>query len=307
MNKDQPELFPEEPVALDRVRPELRTAEICDRIIARQKLWATARDVPLQGSAGERGDRVYTLRLEDNLFEPLLPQVEAQLRSADGQELGSPGRVGKAQALHSSSALGINAFHHWLRIGRLDLVSAALGVPSGVEVSGAFEQKFPIDGRFGTCPNIDFVLRSGGVDPVVTAVECKFSEPFGRGHGGFPAKYHAIPRLWDGLEQTRRLAIQITGDLDPSYRLLHAKQLICHTLGLMQEFGDRRRFRLHYLFFDAPGADLHGVEIEAFARYLHADGIAFSWSTYQDLITRLDRRHRAVAPAWCRYMRSRYL
>jgi hypothetical protein len=75
----------------------------------------------------------------------------------------------------------------------------------------------------------------------------------------------------------------------------------------MQSFGDKRRFRLHYLFYDAPGADLHREEIAHFARYVHADGLAFSWSTYQDLIVRLCRHHWDVAPEWCAYMTSRYL
>jgi hypothetical protein len=307
MDTPQPSLFPAEPVPLDRVKPELRTAEFHGRILARQLAWARSRGLILQGSAGSRGVRVYTRSLQENLFEPLLPAVEAQFRTARGQELGSPGRVGKAQAIHSSAVLCINTFHHWLRIGRLDLVANALGFPASGNVDGAFEVPFLIDGRFGSCPSVDFVLRIRGEHPRVIAVECKHTEPFGRPHTGFPTKYFAVPRIWDGLAQTRRLAGQITGDVDPSYRLLHPKQLICHVLGLTQVFGSPARFHLHYLYYDIPGLDLHREEIEAFAGYLHADGIAFTWSTYQDLIRRLDCEHRDVGPPWCRYMASRYL
>jgi hypothetical protein len=186
------------------------------------------------------------------------------------------------------------------------LVARALGVPSTGIVGGEFEAKLMIDGRFHTCPNIDFVLLYRGDSPSLVAIECKYSEPFGREHSGFSPKYHAVGHLWDGLESTRRLACQITGDADPSYRLLHPKQLICHLLALMQCF-DKRRFILHYLFYEAPDGGVHVEEIEHFARYVHADGVAFSWSTYQDLIIRLCRDHWDVAPVWCAYMSSRYL
>jgi hypothetical protein len=122
MNTRQQDLFSDEPVKLDRVKRELRTSDILGSIIAKQQFWARRNGIPLQGSQGERGTKAYTLSLEQNLFEALLPSVEAQLRAGNGQELGSPGRVGKALALHSSATLCINTFHHWLRIGRLDLV-----------------------------------------------------------------------------------------------------------------------------------------------------------------------------------------
>lgn len=304
---NQASLFTSEPVVPDRVKPNFRTADILRRILAKQQLWAKRHAIPLQGSAGERGEKVYTYSLSENLFEPLLPSVEAQFRAADGHELGSPRRIGKVQALHSSSCLCMNTFHHWLRIGRLDLVAQAIRVPSVGIVGGGFEEKFMIDGRFGTSPNIDFVLRYGGNSPSIVAIECKYTEVFGREHGGFPAKYHAVPHIWDGLENTRRLAVEITGDVDPTYRLLHAKQLVCHVLGLMQAFGDKGRFRLHYLYYDAPGAELHRDELEHFSTYLDADGVSFSWSTYQDLIIRLSRDYWDIAPAWCAFMSSRYL
>jgi hypothetical protein len=307
MDSPQPSLFPAEPVVLDRVKPALRTAEFHGRILAGQLAWARSRGLILQGSAGSRGAQVYTRSLRENLFEPIAKTVEAQFRAARGQELGSPGRVGKAQALHSSASLCINMFHHWLRINRLDAIAEALGLPTSGIVGGSFEVPFLIDGRFGSCPSLDFVLWRQDTRPSVVAIEAKFTEPLGREHGGFPAKYFVLPRLWDGLHHTRRLAMQITGDVDPSYRLLYPKQLICHLLGLMQAFGTPGRFHLHYLFYDVPGLDLHSEEVASFARYLHADGIAFTWSTYQDLILRLDREHRSETPAWCRYMALRYL
>jgi hypothetical protein len=95
------------------------------------------------------------------------------------------------------------------------LVARALGLPSTGIGAGVFEQKFVIDGRFGTSPNIDFILRYEGDFPKVVAIECKYSETFGRAHSGFPAKYHAVPHIWDGLENTRRLATQITGGVMP--------------------------------------------------------------------------------------------
>jgi hypothetical protein len=51
---------------------------------------------------------------DDNLFEPLLSEVKGNFEEADGGELS--GKPCKMQAVHSSSALGVNIFQYWKRI-----------------------------------------------------------------------------------------------------------------------------------------------------------------------------------------------
>lgn len=43
----------------------------------------------------------YALSLNDNLFLPLLPEVEKEFHSGKGDELGNGDKRGKMQALHS--------------------------------------------------------------------------------------------------------------------------------------------------------------------------------------------------------------
>lgn len=87
-----------------------------DYIIAKQTAWARNRRLPLIGSKIERGRPAYTTLLDDNLFQPLLPDVRAAFRAADGNELN--GCPAKMQAVHSSSALAVNLFQYWHGCGQ---------------------------------------------------------------------------------------------------------------------------------------------------------------------------------------------
>jgi hypothetical protein len=80
-------------------------------ILSRQYEWARNRNISLVGSKGERGRPLYTAKLEDNLFQPLLPDVRASFAAGDGGELGSSTFPGKMQALHSSSACAVDKTH----------------------------------------------------------------------------------------------------------------------------------------------------------------------------------------------------
>jgi len=80
-------------------------------IISKQIQWAKNRNIPLIGSEGKRGRDTYTLDIDRNLFEPLLDENRDQFLQGNGQEiLGSQDKPAKMQALHSSSALGVNIF-----------------------------------------------------------------------------------------------------------------------------------------------------------------------------------------------------
>ena len=83
-------------------------------ILSKQIQWAYRNNITLIGSKGNRGRKAYTQKLDDNLFEPLLPETVKNFKGADGGEL--TGNPCKMQAVHSSSALGVNIFQYWKRI-----------------------------------------------------------------------------------------------------------------------------------------------------------------------------------------------
>jgi hypothetical protein len=137
-----------------------------DYIQAKQIAWAKNTGLALIGSKGARGQLVYTTTLEENLFQPLLPDVRASFAAGDGTELGFPGQPAKMQALHSSSALAVNVFQYWKTIGQVPVIAAACGLcnpGSRVSYDLRFEEKYPIDDRFGYHPNIDVVIHNNRV------------------------------------------------------------------------------------------------------------------------------------------------
>lgn len=81
-----------------------------DYIISKQIEWARNAGIDLTGSKGNRGLSAYTRKLEDNLFEPLTPATMKSFQGGDGGELA--GNPAKMQAVHSSSALGVNIFQY---------------------------------------------------------------------------------------------------------------------------------------------------------------------------------------------------
>jgi len=89
----------------------------CEYIKARQLCWAWRhgkslggqfRNDPDPAQAG-RGEKLFVYDLDDNLFEPLTPEVREEFEAGDGQELNGRGM----HAVHSSSALVVNIFGYW--------------------------------------------------------------------------------------------------------------------------------------------------------------------------------------------------
>ena len=97
-------------------------------ILRKQVEWAHNRCITLLGSRADRGRPVYVPELSMNLFEPLLPDVLESLRGGDGNEIGSSKAPGKMQAVHSSSALGVNVFQYWKRVSDVPAITAACGL-----------------------------------------------------------------------------------------------------------------------------------------------------------------------------------
>lgn len=280
-------------------------------ILARQTAWAKNRGLALIGSKVERGMPAYTTELDDNLFQPLLPAVRASFLAGDGGEL--IGYPAKMQAVHSSSALAVNVFQYWQAIGQAHVIVAACGLckpGAAAHYRLHFEEKHPIAPGLGKPPNIDVVFHNHAPGAKVErlAVECKFSEAYGMHTGaGLKEKYLALPGLWDDIPHLRVLAERIS-PLDSIFAHLHPAQLIKHILALKGQCGTGG-FRLLYLWYDVVGGqgDRHREEVAQFAAVAKADGILFYALTYQELIARLDAKHRVAHPAYIAYLTARYL
>ena len=74
-----------------------------DYILSKQIQWAYRNNIRLIGSKGN-GRKSYTQKLDDNLFEPLLPETESNFTQADGEELTGP-------------LIGIRSYH--FKIGKV--------------------------------------------------------------------------------------------------------------------------------------------------------------------------------------------
>lgn len=281
------------------------------QIIAKQVEWAQNKGFGLVGSRGNRGRKVYTTKLHDNLFQPLNTQTRIELEEGDGGELnGTAKRPPKIQALHSSSALGINVFDYWRNSPDLSVITSSCGLSRrSHKLTGniRFEQKFPIESRFKYSPNIDVVILPNSGKYKCFAIECKFTEAYSsRGHSGLDSKYLENQHIWQGLSASKQLAQEISPN-DSRFDFLHAAQLIKHILGLNRKYG-HSRYRLLYLCYDAFGEPgfRHRQEVDEFARIVRSDGVVFHETTYQDLIVRLAQR-RGQHNEYVRYLTERYL
>ena len=121
-------------------------------ILSKQTEWAKNQGMDLIGSKIYRGRPAYTINLDCNLFQPLLPDIRTSFAAGDGSELGSSGLPGKMQAIHSSSALGVNVFQYWKSISAVPVIAAACDLcrrGSDVSCDIQFEEKYPINDRNG--------------------------------------------------------------------------------------------------------------------------------------------------------------
>lgn len=282
-------------------------------IVSKQIQWALNRGIKLKGSKGQRGRRTYTRTLEQNLLGSLHPAVRKQFENADGAELkSSQGNPSKMQAVHSSSALGVNIFQYWLRKKQVPVMAAACGFcRKGVSTPEkiVFEDKYPIEDEFQFPPNIDVVIHNSPASRFkVFAVECKFTEAYNsRGHTGLKPEYLKLGMIWDDIPALRDLAKSLCPD-DKRFRHLHAAQLIKHILGL-KEKSAKDRFRLLYLWYDVLGEEgcIHRKEIEAFTVVARSDGIKFHSLSYQELIVRLAKECGPEHKQYIKYITGRYL
>lgn len=281
-------------------------------IVSKQIQWAKNNNIPLIGGKGERCRATYTVDLNQNLFEPLLEENQKRFEDGNGHEVqGSLDAPAKMQALHSSSALGVNIFQYWQKRGLIKEIASACGFcnrNSNYSENIVFEDKYYINTKFVIPPNIDVVFHNYESSPYkLFAVECKFSEVYGgRAHGGLKSKYLEEENLWSDLAALNKLGWEINHDAK-RYSYLDAAQLIKHILGLKACVGIKE-FKLLYLWYDVLGIDgaSHRAEVEDFTKIAKSDGINFLAVTYQELITNLDRDYRAEHSEYIKYLTERY-
>jgi len=281
-----------------------------DYILSKQIQWAYRNNITLIGSKGNRGRKAYAQKLDDNLFEPLLPETEKNFKDADGGEL--TGNPYKMQAIHSSSALGVNIFQYWKKINQVPAIAAACsfcytGNTFSQDIN--FEVKYPISGKFPRSPNIDVVINNSPESRFnVFAIECKFSEAYYPGrHSGISPKYIELDIIWDDIPNLLKLAKTISPD-DNRFTHLHPAQLIKHILGLKEKF-DKNKFRLLYLWYDTIGSEsgIHHKEIGEFTEITKADKILFHAMSYQKLVIKLAKNYRDKHRDYIDYIAGRYL
>lgn len=297
--------------------------------IQRQVYWAQRRGIPLfaaskqraQGSEdhiGARGLHAYMRDYQSNLFEGLEPLVERSFVGGDGNELPN-----KMRAVHSSSALGVNFFHYWMKRNLLPELAKALKIPSPAIRQGSFEQRRrimqePDRNKFPKDPNIDFMFEYSHGRCLEVAVECKFTEPFGRRPGGLKQAYLDQPKLWNEIPQLLGLAQEICPK-DNRFRYLHAAQLLKHILGLLHQVRSCRvcgkhEARLLYLFYDVAGEEgqQHREEVQQFqtivlSQFPNKQPISFQFRTYQEALMELALKYRNGHQDYLDWMLERYL
>lgn len=281
-------------------------------IIEKQIAWAAQAGIQLVGSKLERGRPAYTPNLDDNLLHPLLPDVRESFAQGDGRELGSADYPGKMQAVHSSSALGVNVFQYWKVQDAVPVIAALCGLcrsDSTAPREIRFEEKFSINKTFGYKPNIDVVILNSPPSRIkLFGIECKFSEAYRKQKNeGLKPKYLRMNGLWQDIPNVHEFARSISPNGN-DFIHLHPAQLLKHILGLKRQCG-REGFRLLYLWYDVLGEEgaCHRREVQRFAEIVQRDAIRFHSMTYQELIVRLRRTIADEHEDYVNYLTSRYL
>lgn len=273
------------------------------------RAWATRKGIHLQGSAGDRGAKNYTLTVGDNLFGgSLMPVVRKAFECGAGGELR--GDIPTMSALHSSAAMTVNLFQYWASGADFGGLNECLELSDRPVASAVFESRFPVcpsaaERGFMTDPHLDFALRYCGGGRV--GVECKLFEPYGRLSAKRLSERYLTLDSWAEIPHWRRLAERLCDNGD-GYRRLDAAQLVKHALGL-KAGAERGSWRLVYLYLDAPGEEAaeHTTEIRRFQEAIASDGRVFSAVSVQEFVLRMVSRIRQDHPEYVDYLAERYV
>jgi hypothetical protein len=274
--------------------------------------WAQRHNIELQGSEGERGEPNYTLTLVDNLYKPLSDEARREFEQGAGGEL--KGDIPSMQALHSSAAMAVNLFHYWKQKELFSEAAKILRIPSSGIKSISFERKYPVIANhklhgFTEPPHLDVgVDYENATDIDRVGIECKLFEPYGRlEHQGLAEKYLDLAEAWGDIPRCRELAEELA-EGSAGFNRLGPTQLMRHILGL--KYGlTKKRFRLIYLYLDAPGDEAaeHRAEVERFQSIMRADGIWFVPIPVQRLVFRAIQLQRDGHREFIDYLSERYI
>ena len=264
-------------------------------IYNQQRDWAHQRGIKFDKDG-------YTFFLEDNLFHPLLTEVNKKFQSGRGAELGSQEKRGKMLALHSSSALVANVFQYWLNRNVSD-IALACGASQGM-TELCFEQthRTPLG---GIPPHLDVEFKGNNLKPL--AIESKFTEPYHRHTKRRIKDKYLDTRLWARHPRCRELVNLIREEEKERTRFsyLDAPQLLKHILGLSKDYGPNG-FELLYLWYEVPSpeAKMHRQQVGNFKKHL-GDEVHFRDMTYQELFE-IIRTSRSVEEEYMAYLNERY-
>ena len=272
--------------------------------------WAGRKGLALQGSKGIRGEPNYTLSVEENIFGRLLTTATTNaFKAGAGREL--EGEIPTMSALHSSAAMAVNLFQHWVIQDDLATLARILDIPSRGIAAGQFETQLPVcpnarERGFRESPHLDFTLRY--TDGQFAGIESKLFEPYGRlEHALLRPAYLALPDAWDDIPACRGLAEQLaTGSA--GFQRLGAPQLLKHVLAL-RFAASTRKVTLVYLYFDAPGneATEHRNEIRQFQQAIVGDPVEFVPLSVQEFILRATQHAGDQHRDYLDYVSERYL
>lgn len=264
-----------------------------DLLHRQQRAWADSQRLQVDHAG-------YFARAEDNL-PWLSPEIRSEFDAADGGEFGQSGGRAKIAALHSSSALAVNLFGYW-RTRDPKPLAEAIGFESDI-AEIRFEQKFPT-GVGPRAPNIDVVIR--GVHERLLAVESKFCESFSRKSQSLQDKY--FPKgsgRWHaaGLPGAQAAADSLRET--NAFVYVDAAQLLKHMLGLARTRTDWHLMLLWYVP-TTDAAEAMNAEASEFQQLLGPDGARFSWSSYQELWSRLHPMLGSQDQEYAAYLGGRY-
>ena len=266
----------------------------------KQIMWARRNKVTLLNTP-----KGYVKNLSDNLFQTLRVEVRQAFDNGNGGELKPIGDgPSKMEALHSSSAIGVNFFQYWLDKNEVEKIAVALGLckENNRDMTLSFEEKFTIFSNSNPA-NVDVFIRNKDDNKCNYAIECKFSEAYSSAEKSIlREKYNDLDEL-KNLENLKKYSESIPTNC----KYLDAGQLIKHTLGLKKAYG--MNFTLLYLWYDVLGEEgtEHRREIQKFSDVMKMDGIKFKSISYQELIKNIYNKYYIGNEDYCHYISDRYL
>ncbi|MBU0483923.1 MAG: hypothetical protein KKB30_05360 [Proteobacteria bacterium] len=193
------------------------------------------------------------------------------LEGGNGNEL-----EGKFRAVHSSSALAVNAFALFKKYpGKLVLA----GKTDFIKIN--FEKQCPT-GLGGTPPNLDLLAES---ETDVVGVESKFLEYLSPKKPKFADSYNK-----ENLPQAEDCWLKLIEDLkETNSQNLDTAQLVKHYLGLRKQFPSQS-ITLLYIFWEPKNwqdfkvFNQHKKEIHAFAEKVKNSAVNFVAQSYFELL-----------------------